>query len=763
MSVSIPYLPGIPAEYPGPLARYLPEIHNGVISAWLNRYINPHADMREERWVLDPFGSSPYTDIEAAQQGFCVLVSILNPVIRLILQVLANTPTEPTLKSVIANLGATYKGSERLEPHLKGLYETNCFNCTQSIIADAFVWDREIKIPIKRIYSCPYCHSKGEFPTDQNDIENALKFSNSALHRARALERVAPLNDPDRDHAYATLDLYTDRALYAIVTLINKLESISFEDDQNLKSLFLSAFDRANNLWHYPVVRTRPRQLVTPSQFYEHNIWLSLEQSIIEWTTKEGSKPVPFTIWPEKPPKEGGICLYEGRFKDLIEQLSSQSMKFMGAFMVPPRPNQAFWAFSALWSGWLFGHENVKPMKSAFHRRRYDWGWHTNALHSVAKLLPVITNSKTPILQLISDPEQSFLTCAMISSTLATMDLSGISMRVDSDQAQIHWQTVKQKFPDQLNQPTLDIDQSLIEIIQKSAVEYLQIRAEPVNFNYLLATGLERIIHAGIPLVQDESTPADVYSRINQIIQKAFLDTTEFIRYNSSEHSLDVGLWWGNFQVKPNQTSLTDRTEIECVNLLLNHPGCTLRELDNSLCTSFPGLLTPSLRFIEACLQSYTEGPLNITGKLYLRTQDSPQNRRRDLEEIMSLLSDLGSTLSLNVNTMDDNHILWKDGRGNLYLAFTILTSAVFAPNVLPQSFPTRQHIIVVPGSRANLITYKLKRDPRLKQVQEEGLRFLKYRHLRRLASDNQLTRTKFTQQLSLDPLERLDPQMPLL
>lgn len=763
MTISVPYLQGTPAEQPGPLARYLPETSAEIISGWLNRYISPYADMGQERWILDPFGSSPYTDIEAAQKGFCVLVSVVNPIIRLTLRVLADAPTESILKAVIANLGATYKGSERLEPHLKRLYETSCHNCSRSIIADAFVWDRDLGIPIKRIYSCPYCLSKGEFPTDQNDIDNATKFSNSPLHRVRALERVTPLNDPDRDLAHATLDLYTDRALYAIVTLINKLESISFEDDQNLKSLFLSVFDRANNLWHYPVIRTRPRQLVTPSQFYEHNIWLSLEQSIVEWTTKESYKPVPLTIWPDKPPRDGGICLYEGRFKDLVEQLSLQTMNLTGIFMVPPRPNQAFWSFSALWSGWLLGHENVIPMKSAFHRRRYDWGWHTNALHSVVKLLPVITNSQTPILQLISEPEQTFLTCAMISNCMAQLELSGIAMRLDANQAQFHWRSSEQYSPNDLNLSQTDLEKPLIEIIQKGAIEYLRTRGEPVNFNYLLATGLVKIIQAGIPIFQGDGTPAEMYSRINQIIQKAFTDTKEFIRFNSSEHSLEVGLWWGNFQVEPNHLSLSDRIEMECVNFLSSHPGCTLRELDSSLCTTFPGLLTPSENFIEVCLQSYTEEPSNLTGGLYMRKQDSPQNRSSDLKEIASLLTDLGSAFSLIVFTEDDNHILWKDRRGNLYLAFTILTSAVFAPYVIPPNFPTQQHIIIVPGSRTNLITYKLKRDPRLKQVTEEGLRFLKYRHLRRLASDKQLTRTEFTQQLSLDPLERVDPQMPLL
>lgn len=763
MTTPIPYIPGKPRTNPGPLARYLPDVPEGVVTSWLDKYVGAKPRDKESPRLIDPFGTSPQAVIEAAQQGYLVIVTAVNPIIRLILRVLADPPTEADLKAVIASLGASYKGSERLEPHIKRLYETSCKNCSQTVSAEAFIWDRELKIPIKRIYTCPYCNDSGEYPTDQADIEKATEFNKSALYRARALERVAPLDDPERDHASGTLEMYTHRALYAITSLINKLDSFPSEGDQNLKALLLAIFDRANNLWHYPAIQSRPRQLVIPSQYYEHNIWMILENSITDWASTERSNPVPLAIWPEMSMSNGGICLFEGRFKELTELLSKQESNFNGIMMVPPRPNQAFWSLSALWAGWLFGHQNGGSLKGAFHRRRYDWGWHTSAMYSAASQLKVISPPKLPILTLICELEPSFLTSAFISNSISSLVYLGTALRVASGNAQMHWQVADQQDDNKDYQLAEDLDQISSQIFEDSAVDYLHKRREPAHFIYLLAEGLGKTGSEICMYYKNINKPAEIYTRINQIIQRTFSASEKFIRFDSSEHSLDVGTWWLKEQPDPEKLSLSDRIEIECINYLSKRSSCTFQELDKSLCETFPGLMTPNRKYLELCAQSYTGASKPSYEKLTLRTQDSVQNRKNDIEEMRSNLACIAATLSLKVTVEGDYRILWKDNAENLYFAFSILTSAIIGPQVLPIHFPVDKHILVVPGSRTNLITYKTRKDPRLKLAVEAGLRFLKFRHLRRLAGDKQMTRTKFIHQIALDPLENKDPQLPLL
>jgi len=69
----------------------------------------------------------------------------------------------------------------------------------------------------------------------------------------------------------------------------------------------------------------------------------------------------------------------------------------------------------------------------------------------------------------------------------------------------------------------------------------------------------------------------------------------------------------------------------------------------------------------------------------------------------------------------------------------------------------------VLPGGRAGLIAEKSRRDPRLRDWLESGVRVIKFRHVRRLATEQALTREQLVSRLAIDPPERQDPQLPLL
>jgi hypothetical protein len=70
--------------------------------------------------------------------------------------------------------------------------------------------------------------------------------------------------------------------------------------------------------------------------------------------------------------------------------------------------------------------------------------------------------------------------------------------------------------------------------------------------------------------------------------------------------------------------------------------------------------------------------------------------------------------------------------------------------------------VIVLPGSRARLAGFKLRRDARLPAALEQGWKLVKFRHLRRLAHDPTLTAESFAALLAGDPLENEDGQMTL-
>ena len=188
---------------------------------------------------------------------------------------------------------------------------------------------------------------------------------------------------PDREYAEEAIRHYLPRTIYALATLINRLDGLQISEERRraLTALILSACDRGNALWPHPTERPRPKQLSTPPQFREGNIWLALEEAISVWAGS--GEPVPCLHWSdkgEKLPESGGILLYEGRIKDLAEVVKDAPIQAVIGSL--PRPNQAFWTLSALWAGWLWGREAAEPFKVALRRRRYDWGWQATALHA---------------------------------------------------------------------------------------------------------------------------------------------------------------------------------------------------------------------------------------------------------------------------------------------------------------------------------------------------------------------------------------------
>ena len=759
---AIPYLVGHPSARPEPLSRFLPPIPERVVSTWLQANISAGTSETIAPWILEPFGATPRVAIEAARAGFRVLVAANNPVARFLLEMAANPPTEDELTSALAELAASRKGDERLELHIRSLYLTNCNLCGKEVEAETFLWDRgdatpqaekpapSIPVPFARIYHCPYCNARGEYPVTETDLARVAQFSSSSLHRARALERVASLDDPDRQHVEEALAVYLPRSVYALFTLINRLDGMSLAPERrnHLTALLLSACDLGNALWPYPSGRARPRALSIPPKFRENNVWLVLEQAIGQWASP--GPRVPTTIWPEDPPPEGGITIFEGRLRDLASALADIPIKAVVTAL--PRPNQAFLTLSALWAGWLWGREAVGPFKSVLRRRRYDWNWHTAALHAALENLPMILKPGTPFLGLIGEAEPGFLSAPLVAADNANFELSGMAMPTEGGQAQISWHLGSKKSLDQAT------DDERMLLMRSAARQHLSERGEPSHYLSLHAAALFSLaqVHA---LHSPEQAPVSMLVKVNTALEEAFSYRGGLLRFGGSEKSLEVGYWWLR-ETDGIASPLTDRVEIALVQYLMAHPGASLTDIYTSLCHSFPGLLTPSAELIQICLESYGEETPPGSGQWRIQAQNTPAARRADLEGVATLVAQIGT--SLGYRAEGDQPMLWRDEKGQVAYAWHIIASAVIGEPIFRQEHSPAISMIALPGGRANLVAYKLQHDPRLRQAVEEGWRIIKYRHLRWLANNPILSRAALDHLLTQDALTYESPQMRL-
>lgn len=761
MFASLPYIPGHPVASQEPLSRYLPPLSEGVASSWLESHVSPGT------WILDPFGASPLVPAEAARAGFRVLVAANNPIARFLIELAANPPSEQDLRTALAYLAASRKGDERLELHIQNLYRTVCEQCGREIIAQEFIWEREANAPFGRIYECPYCGDNGERSTTSADEAEALRFSRGGLHWARALERVVAAGDPDRAHAEEALSAYLPRSVYALFTLINKLEAFPTEFvmdpaerpdvQRHLAALLLIAFDKANTLWHYPMARERPKQITVPSRFREKNIWLALEEAVEQLSSS--APRVPLAVWPEPPPATGGVVIFEGRLRDLRDQLSKGSEIQVNAIVAPfPRPNQAFWTLSALWAGWLWGRDAVGPFRSVLRRRRYDWAWHTTALHAALANLNDFVTKNTSFFGLIGELEPNFLSAILAATNLAGFELQGLALRADRGRAQIVWQiNSERRRAIGKNRPP---DISLLA--STAAENYLTNRAEPARYIQIHAASLSAIVDQG-EISPEEGPPSEYYARIHEAFDQAFTFRKGFVRFGGSDKTLETGQWWLREygEISRKSQPLADRVERSIAEHLIRNPTTTFSDVDSAVCSTITGLYTPESELVLTCLDSYGEEGPPESGNWHLRAQDTLRARHKDMVAIRKSLVSSGEQIGFI--TAEQNPVLWKEQSGKVAYAFFLTASAMFARFLFDDLYAPSRSLIVFPGGRANLVAYKLRHDARMKNALEQGWRMIKFRLVRRLAETPLLNRENLDEQLALDPLMDDDPQMRLL
>lgn len=724
-----PFLPGETSSKPEPLGRYLPVIPSGVAEAYLTE-----AKIQPGEIILDPFGASIRLVMEMARAGYRVLTAVNNPINRFLMEMAADPPTRAELQAVLAELASSRKGDERLETHLQSLYLTTCPHCQHPTPAQAFTWEKGGQFPITRILDCKDCGHSGEFATTAEDQERiTLLAATAALHKARALERVAAMGDPDRPHVEEALEYYVPRAIYCLMTITNKLDGLSITPRQRqiLSALVLTACDETNTLWPHPPDRPRPRHLVVPSCFKENNVWFALERSVELWAGNDAKIPV--SIWPELPTENASICIFEGRQQELAKDLDKIAIKLVVSAI--PRPNQAFWSLSALWAGWLWGREATAPFKHVLHRHRYDFSWHATALNIAFKTLFPHLPLNAPFFALLSEPEPPLLTASLLAAGSSGFDLGAIAFRSSHDPVQIHWQ--RRAFP---RQEVSEVDEAaLVEALRC----YLEKRAEPVTYLHLhnacLATLAEN---------RWLNWQRDFMANINTTIQTA-LKSNVFARFGGSEHNLETGLW-GLQNPSPGRLPLPDQVEMALVKYLTHHPGVTQQQIETAINQEFQGLYTPQLAIIKTILASYAipqgEG-------WQLRQEDSPSARREDLHNMREVLEALGKRLDYQVSSAETAHhpLIWSEAGKEAYV-FYIIASAVAGAILLEAIQQGGTRCLVMPGGRAGLLSYKLERDPTLKVLADDW-QLLKYRQVRLLAEDMSLTREEWQKELNSDPV----------
>ncbi len=726
------FIPGTPLPLSIPLERYLPPISSNVYNRWLINHIEPGS------WVLDPFGSHPWLPIETARTGYSILMACNNPIVRLITEVLCDPPGMQEYQAAISELLTLKRGDLRLEQSLQALYESTCPSCASAIQPEAFLWRKDEDEPFAKLITCPFCGDAGEKKLSLEDKERIRLIGNDPLFWRRAINRVAQEDEEISGLISEAVRVYLPRQLYFLMSLLNKTETIRMDDRKKvlIQAMLLHLFDKGNILWNWPVSRSRPKSLVSPSQFREDNLWLEIVNSHRIWTSN--NSPVELTIWPALP-SSPGICIFPGRLKDLGKLPPEKDIRAVLA--VIPRPNQAFWTLSAIWSGWLWGRDSVTPLKSAIERRRYDWKWHTYALHSNNASLTSCVTKPTPYFAAVPELVPRFWAAVTASSCSTGFRIEGVSLRDQAEEAQITWEI---SGPKSIRSNIL-----LNSLCEYSLSRIFAAVNEPLSYNHLHTHFFSTLAFYNFFEKKDPRGLSIYIDQAESTLHKIIGDPSLYRRYGSESQNLDSGLYWPKGEESFAILPLVDRVETAVFLYAEKNFRIRLEDTYTYICNLFPGVTTPSLPYVKSCIESYCTQTLPDYDYVF-NEKERTINREKEVSELMEKISQLGERFGFI--TSGTRPLQWMDDKGHSVYDFYFARFATIGDDILKSTFSGGKRVIIFPGSRSALLSIKLKRDPRVLE-KAQGWIFVKFRHIRKILELEGLILEYFSDLIERDPV----------
>lgn len=741
--------------------------------------------------VLDPFAQQPALAAAAASSGRRVLLTHFSPLNILKLSLSLTPPDSSLLDSVFSRLADAPRRGRTLAVYLQSLYETVCPDCAQNCPATYFVWDRAVGEPAAKGYACPHCDSRGEVPADLADVELAAGLEVRGAAYWGLLSRLVPPGDPLLPRFQALLELYTSRALLAIHELLLAMEQRLTELPQRQvgRTLLLHMLEQCVALWE-PAEKaglppTRPaagqrRRLQLPPRFVEHNVWLALEEAYREL---HAGQPGQLSLAPNLASLlgdegAGKALLLASSLPDLAQRLEPASVALV--LSTSPVFDPLAYVLTVLWTGWLYGRQAIRPLRTFVQIERLNWDWYGRAMTSALRTLRTLLKPEGRLVFVFGDSSTRRVLALLAAASRAGLRLVGQATRVPlvtGDEGP-DWRLIFAPEPGVLSQPVPEIGQEALEQAARHMVQHVvSLRGEPTP-EALLQTACAAKWQVSSLLAQTLQAPQAVRRPVTTLWQQ--------MRVSLSPEMLLPGVLYcepGAAGCPPcwaperpgAVTPLADRVEVLVARLLAERALPTA-EIEARLYHAFPGWETPDAALIAACLRSYGR---HKDGVWCLRPEDEPGQRARERGEILLQLRELGRRLGFAVwvapweqeaalglvsvgqggpERVEDwapLGLVWHE-EGKPVQAFAISLRAVLQPwlEEPPRALSDCPRYVVVPGGRAELLAFKLQRCPWWQAwLVTRGWEFIKFRHVRRLAALSSLTLAGFRARIGLDPI----------
>lgn len=784
------FIPGMPTPPHGPLARYRPVQPARAVGAYVRQFTQPGG------LVVDLFCQGPTVVREAVAAGRRALGFSVNPLLLLATRLGLSQCDAAALNAAFTRLADSPKGDVPLRHHLASLYRSACPACGAPGDAVWFAWDRDGNYPFEKAVRCPQCEEVQEGTPDSDDLHAAQRIQTRGLAYYYALDRVAPPDHPARERAAQLVELYTPRNLSALMDLAMRLEGLGASENEiamlALTGVLLDCFDACSSLtppFSPPyrggegVVRSRPRTLRLPSRYLERNVWLCFEEGFshflstfplcAEELSRESHFPVQRTtdVAALVSSEAEGYTLVSHSARDVRKTVPSGHAALI--FTDPSRPDGVFWALSALWAGWLWESAPAQAMRPFLRRRRFDWDWHCRVLQVALQSAGPLFTPEGHLITLFSAPQDvndSLLASVCLATSGAGYGLDGWGYSPGVGHRLVwHWEP--QEASPSRQDATTDVEmleRELMSVAEESVVSTLCKRGEPTDWALLHASVHARLVERKLlarttAVLENGSSDKEnprAFTFTADAVNRA-LEAAPITQLTDQEGAAS-SLWWLADSSSTIEPPLADRVGTLVWELLARQPAWSLEKLVNAVCAHFSGPLTPDLALVLACINSYS---VREDETIRLRPEDEPLRRAVERKTIRDDLVTLGKRMGFEVKQQGGWDARWLEEGQDAYV-FDITTTVALGRHLLTRRAADggAQRCLVVPGGRAGLVSFKLQRDPRLaRAVAGDGWQFIKFRHLRRLLTEEELDRHALKTVLGLDPIvEQEAAQIPL-
>jgi DNA modification methylase len=627
--------------------------------------------------VLDPFGGSGITAMEALKRNRKVIISDLNPI--------ASEITRLTIKPV--NLTKLHEAFQKVEkiakPRILDLYKTRCRKCSHEFSFNCAIWINGHCTDI-RYNCCPQCgnEQKSGNPIILFDKKILDEIDKTVIKEWYPTNKLYHINGNafKEKQQYESIDeLFTKRNLYALSILLSAIEQEKNKDLLDfLKIGFSSMLHLCSRMT--PVRPSRPMSSAwtqhsywSANEFMEQNVWEKFESAI---TGKQGLikakqesngffKDIKFARkFEEVIEGTANIFIYNGDCLELMDKIYDRYGEngcIDYIFTDPPYDSSIqYGELSYMWVAWLKLDKNYLEnvdSKEIIHNKKQnkDFGVYTSLLQSSFKCMFNVIKPNGYLTLTFHNP-----TFKVRNATIRTGVLSGFELQ------KIHHQDLAHSSPKSLLQPFGSaqgdfylrfhkpdigeegfkpelIDELRFEkIVIETTTKILAERGEPTPYTII------------INAIDPELTKQGFFSEL-----ETGLDSEDVLKAHlGHEFCLVIGklgqtagkLWWfTNPNMVPHLESvpLTERVEQTVLRQLQSKGRVSFTDIWEAVSIAFPNSLTSDQSSIKNSLEDFAR-PVK-GGDWLIKSNFRPGVVEKDHTTMIALLSEIGKKLEYKI------------------------------------------------------------------------------------------------------------------